>query len=49
MLNIAIQDIISSIIKAKDSIEELDTIRAIEDNKDELEENNIFINKFYKY
>ena len=47
MLNIATQDIISSIIKAEDSIEELDAIRAIEDNEDELKERNIFTGKFW--
>ena len=46
VLNIATQDILSSIIKAEDSIEELDAIRAIEENEDELEERNIFASKF---
>ena len=57
MLNIATQEIISSIVKAEDSIEELDAIRAIEEEEEEdLEETNIFISKFiylkiikYKY
>jgi hypothetical protein len=48
VLNIASQEIISSIIKAEDSIEELDAIRAIEEEEEEdLEERNIFISKFY--
>ena len=48
MLNIATQEIISSIIKAEDSIEELDAIRAIkeEEEEEDLEERNIFISKF---
>ena len=46
MLNIATQEIISSIIKAEDSIEELDTIRAIKEEED-LEEINPIISKFY--
>ncbi|KAH7336680.1 hypothetical protein BKA65DRAFT_479560 [Rhexocercosporidium sp. MPI-PUGE-AT-0058] len=44
VLNITTQEIISSIIKAEDSIEELDAIRAIEEEEEEdLEERNIFI------
>lgn len=46
VLNIATQEIISSIIKAEDSIEELDAIRAIEEEED-LEEINPIISKFY--
>jgi hypothetical protein len=47
VLNIATQEIISSIIKAEDSIEELDAIRAIEEEEEKnLEERNIFISKF---
>jgi hypothetical protein len=57
VLNIATQEIISSIVKAEDSIEELDAIRAIEKEEEEdLEERNIFISQFiylkiikYKY
>jgi hypothetical protein len=46
VLNIASQEIISSIIKAEDSIEELDAIDEEEEEED-LEERNIFISKFY--
>jgi hypothetical protein len=57
VLNIATQEIISSIVKAEDSIEELDAIRAIkEEEEEDLEERNIFISQFiylkiikYKY
>ncbi|PVH68542.1 hypothetical protein DL98DRAFT_578774 [Cadophora sp. DSE1049] len=50
VLNIASQEIISSIIKAEDSIEELDAIRAIEEEEEEdLKERNIFITFKYSY
>lgn len=38
MLNIATQDIISSIIKSEDSIEDIDAIRDIEEEEEDLNE-----------
>jgi uncharacterized membrane protein len=47
VLNIATQEIISSIIKAEDSIEELEAIKAIEEEEEDLEEKDLFISKSY--
>jgi hypothetical protein len=44
VLNIATQDIINSIIKIEDPLEDLEAIKAIEEEED-LEEKDIFINK----
>ena len=46
MLNIATQDIISSIIKSDDLIDDLSSIKAIEQEEEDLEEKELFISKF---
>jgi hypothetical protein len=45
MLNIATQDIINSIIKIEDPLEDLEAIKAIEEEEEDLEEKDIFISK----
>jgi len=49
MLNLATQDIISSIIKIDDYFEDLDAIKAIEEEEENLEYKELFLRKFNIY
>jgi hypothetical protein len=45
VLNITTQDIINFIIKIEDSLEDLEAIKAIKEEEEDLKEKNIFISK----